>query len=162
MVDMNRIEIEEIPVEESNAFFEKHIIYLIEDKIIFEKDDIDYFSGEEYRNTLQEYMIRKDDKHHMVYFKEYNQIIGAAQYTTYQSEDGKCFILDFWIFPEYRGKGKGKKCFSALENHTKKDGALYYQLNSMKKESIKFWESLGFVYDGDDEYNIKLFTKRIF
>lgn len=105
-------------------------------------------------------MIRQTDKHYMVYFKEKQQIIGAAHYTTYQSEDGKCFILDFWIFPEYRGNGIGRQCFSLLEKYTKKDGALYHQLNSTKDNSIRFWNSLGFVENGIDVYGMKLFIKR--
>ncbi|PIE78143.1 MAG: GNAT family N-acetyltransferase, partial [Candidatus Delongbacteria bacterium] len=120
MTDLDVIEIEEISVEKSDDFFEKQMQYLLNDKMFLKEEDATHFSGEEYRNTLKEHMIRETDKHHMIYFKESNQIIGAAQYTTYQSEDGKCFILDFWVFPEYRGKGKGKECFNTLKNYTKK------------------------------------------
>ena len=68
----------------------------------------------------------------MVYFIDGNNRIGAAQYNTCQSEDGKCFILDFWVFPEFRGNGTGHKCFSALEYYTSADGAAYYEINSQK------------------------------
>ena len=60
-------------------------------------------------------MERPTDKHHMVYFVRDGKKIGAAQYNTYQSEDGKCFMLDFWVFPEYRGNGPGHACFEAFE-----------------------------------------------
>ncbi len=160
MINLDVIEIEEISVEKSDDFFEKQMQYLLNDKMLLKEEDAKHFSGKEYRNTLKKHMIRENDKHHMIYFKELDQIIGAAQYTTYQSEDGKCFILDFWVFPEFRGRGKGKDCFHTLEKHTKKDGALYYQLNAMKEDSIKFWKSLGFVDNGVDEYKVKLFIKK--
>ena len=97
------IRIEEIPIERIDEFWNIHLQYLINDKIIDDEEDVEYFSGKEYRNIIKAHMNRETDKHHMVYFIEDNQRIGAAQYTTYQSEDGKCFILDFRVFPTYRG-----------------------------------------------------------
>ena len=96
----------------------------------------------------------------MVYFMDDNIKIGAAQYNTYQSEDGKCFILDFWVFPEYRGNGTGHKCFDALENYTRSDGAKYYEINSTKEDSIRFWKSNGFIENGKDEWDMPLFEKK--
>jgi len=95
----------------------------------------------------------------MVYFMDDNIKIGAAQYNTYQSEDGKCFILDFGVFPEYRGNGTGHKCFETLENYTRSDGAKYYELNSTKEDSIRFWKSNGFIENGKDEWDMPLFMK---
>ena len=86
--------------------------------------------------------------------------IGAAQYNTYQSEDGKCFILDYWIFPEFRGGGTGHRCFEALEAHTKADGALYYELHCTRENAHRFWRSLGFVDNGLDEYDMALMVRR--
>lgn len=99
--------IEEIPVERIDEFWSLHMKYLVDDGIIEDEEDIEYFAGDEYRGIIRSHMIRKCDRHHMVYFVEDGQRIGAAQYNTYQSEDGKCFILDFWVFPAYRGKGRG-------------------------------------------------------
>lgn len=154
------IRIEEIPVESLDEFWKSHITYLIDDEIITDKEDIDYFKGEEYREILKNHMLREVDKHHMVYFIQDEQRIGAASYCTYQSEDGKCFILDYWVFPQYRGNGTGHKCFEALEQYTKMDGAKYYELNSTKENSIRFWKSLGFVENGKDEYDMLLLVKR--
>ena len=154
------IRIEEIPVERIDEFWNIHIKYLIDDEIITDQEDIDYFKGEEYRGILKNHMVRDIDKQHMVYFVRGEQRIGAASYCTYQSEDGKCFILDYWIFPEYRGNGTGHKCFEALEQYTKMDGAKYYELNSTKENSIRFWKSLGFVENGKDEYDMLVLMKR--
>ena len=105
-------------------------------------------------------MIRETDKQHMIYFVKDEERIGAASYCIYQSEDGKCFILDYWVFPEYRGNRIGHICFEALELYTKMDGAVYYELNSEKENSIRFWKSLGFVENGKDEYDMLLLIKR--
>jgi GNAT superfamily N-acetyltransferase len=95
----------------------------------------------------------------MVYFTEDGRRTGAAQYNTYRSEDGKCFILDFWVFEQYRGKGMGHRCFKALEEYTKSDGAVYYEINSEKEDSVRFWKSLGFTENGRDEYDMPVFVK---
>lgn len=155
------IKIEEIPVERIDEFWDIHIRYLIDDEIITdEEEDIDYFKGEEYRGILKSHMLRDVDRHHMVYFVQDEQRIGAASYCTYQSEDRKCFILDYWVFPEYRGNGTGHRCFEALEQYTKMDGAKYYEINSTKENSIRFWKSLGFVENGKDEYDMLVLVKR--
>ena len=153
------ITVEEIPAEETDAFWDLHIRYLTEDGIIDEEEDIAYFKGDEYRGILKAQMIREQNRHHLIYFTEENRRIGAASYCTYQSEDGKCFILDFWVFPPYRGNGTGHRCFEALEEYTRADGAQYYEINSEKEDSIRFWKSLGFVENGLDEYDMPLFVK---
>ena len=154
------IKIEEISVDSIEEFWMHHIKYLIDDAIIDDEEDIAYFSGDEYRNIIKAHMIRETDKHHMVYFIDGDHRIGASQYNTYQSEDGKCFILDFWVFPEFRGNGIGHKCFYALESYTRADGAKYYEINTQKEDSIRFWKSLGFEENGKDEYEMPLFIKR--
>ena len=93
------ITIEEIPVEELDAFWPLHMRYLIDDGIISDEEDVEYFSGSEYRGILEAHMKRDADRHHMVWFCRDGEKIGAASYCTYQSEDGKCFVLDFWVFP---------------------------------------------------------------
>ena len=110
----SRVEIEEIPVERIDEFWDIHIRYLLDDGIITDEEDIEYFQSAEYRDVVKAHMIRPVDKHHMIYFVRENTRIGAAQYNTYQSEDEKCFNLDFWVFPEYRGNGTGHQCFEAF------------------------------------------------
>jgi len=135
---------------------------LIDDEIISDEEDIEYFKGSEYRNIIYAHMIREKDRHHLVYFLLDNKRVGAASYCTYLSEDGKCFILDFWVFKEYRENQIGHKCFETLEQITRKNGAKYYELNSTKENSIRFWKSLGFVENGKDEYDVPLFIKKYY
>lgn len=154
------ISIEEIPVERIDEFWDIHIKYLVDDGIIFDEEDFAYFTGEEYRGILRDQMMRNKDQHHMVYFWRDGERIGAASYCTYQSEDGKCFILDFWVFPSFRGNGTGHRCFEALAEYTEADGAKYYELNSEKEASIHFWKSMGFLENGVDEYGMLLMIRR--
>ena len=107
-----------------------------------------------------EHMLRDNDRHHMIYFFDDGKRIGAAQYNTYHSKDGKCFILYFWVFPTYRGKGAGHRCFEALEEFTRADGAVYYEINSEKDDSVRFWKSMGFTENGKDEYDMPILIKR--
>ncbi len=154
------IGIEDITPEMLPPFWDAHIRYLIDDGIITDQEDVDYFSGDEYRGIIEAHMQRGRDTHHIVYFRENGMRIGAASYCTYQSEDGKCFILDFWVFPSFRGNCTGHRCFDALEEYTKADGARYYEINSEKPESVRFWKSLGFTENGVDEYGMPLFARR--
>lgn len=154
------IRIEEIPVERIYEFWDIQFRYLAEDGIITTDEEKEYFQGAEYRDILKGHMLRTPDTLHMVYFVRDGVRIGASQYCTYKSEDGKCFILDFWVFPAYRGNGTGHECFKALYQYTKEDAARYYVLNYAKEDSRRFWSSLGFVDNGIDEYGSPLMIKR--
>ncbi len=154
------ITVEEIPPDQIGSFWDAHLRYLIEDEIITGQEDIDYFSGDPYRHILEAHMERVPDTQHMAWFVRNHIRIGAASWCTFHSEDGKCFILDFWVFPPYRGDQAGHQCFHALEEYTWKDGAAYYALNSQKEDSVRFWKSLGFAEAGTDEYGMPVFVKR--
>ncbi len=153
------IRIKEVSLDKIEDFWKEHLKYLVDDEIVTDIDELDYFSGAEYRGTLERHMERKIDKHHLVYFIRNLRKIGAASFCTYQSEDGKCFILDFWVYPEFRGYKTGTRCFKALERYTKADGARYYELNVSNENSKKFWQSVGFESHGKDEYDMELLIR---
>ena len=155
-----KIQIEEIPVDHIDEFWKIHIHYLQDDGIITDEEDIEYFQSAQYRNVIKAHMLRPVDKHHMIYFVCYDVRIGAAQYNTYHSEDGKCFILDFWVFPEFRGNGTGHQCFEALRQYTSADGARYCEINCDRENAHRFWTSLGFVDIGLDEDDMPLMQLR--
>ena len=50
------ITIQEIPIEQIDGFWSIHIKYLVEEGIIEDEDDIEYFSGEEYRGIIKSHM----------------------------------------------------------------------------------------------------------
>ena len=154
------ITIREIPVFAIREFWTIQFRYLVDDGMITTEEEKAYFQSPAYRDVLKSHMLRTPDTLHMVYFVRDGVRIGASQYCTYKSEDGKCFILDFWVFPEYRGNGMGHECFRALYEYTKKDGAVYYALNYAKPASRRFWLSLGFVDGGTDPYGSPLMIKK--
>ena len=86
--------------------------------------------------------------------------ISAASYCIYKIEAGKCFISDYWIFEKYRNNNLWHLCFEKLEEVIKQDGLTYYEINSKKEDSIRFWKSLGFVENWLDEYGEKLFINK--
>ena len=155
------ITLEEIPVDRIDAFWREHLRYLRDDEIVTDDEDLTCFVSREYRQILEDHMQREPDRQHMVWFCRGGVRIGAASYCVYPSEDGKCFILDFWVFPAFRGNGTGRRCFEALAAKAKAEGAIYTELNSEKEASRRFWKSLGFTESGRDEYDMPLFTKGI-
>lgn|GEM_PF-342979 len=154
------IEIKELTTDEIADFWKEHIKYLIEDGLIKEQSEIEYYSGLNYHNTIESYMKEGINKLHMVWFIKDGVKIGATQYKINKSGDGECYILDFWVFPPYRGHNTGHECFKALEDYTKIDGAIYYKLDSEKENSIRFWKSLGFVECGYTPEGDILFVRR--
>lgn len=150
------IGIEEIPREELPEFWELHLRYLTEDGIITDPEDIEYFAGEEYRGILTSRVGRAEDPHRMVYFLRDGRRIGAASYGLFHDEGDKCFLMDFWVFPPFRGNGTGHRCFEALEARARAQGARCFELNSAKPDSARFWKSLGFVETGVDEDGLPL------
>lgn len=155
------IYLEEISVEHINEFWEKHIRYLVDNGIATEEEDRKYFQSEDYRSVIRSHMVREADKHHLVYFVEDGVRIGASSYCTYQSEDGKCFILDFWVFPPFRGNGTGHQCFDALQKYTAEDGAKYYALNcDGRDDRMRFWRCNGFMDHGVDQWGVPLLIRR--
>ena len=155
------IKIEEIPVSRIDEFFTIQYQYLIDEGILENDEEKEYFRSPEYREAIKSLMMPEIDRLHMVYFARDGVRIGATQYITYQSEDGKCFILDYWVFPQFRGNGTGYRCFESLAEYTRADGALYYMLNCDRENAIRFWKSLGFVENGVDEHDVPLFIRKL-
>ncbi len=119
-----------------------------------------WFFSKEYRSMMEELCARDVDQAKAYFFKQGEERIGITLYCTYQSQDGRCFIFDYCIFPEFRGQGIGKQCFSILEQQARKEGATYFELNAYGHRTKRFWESLGFQYNGFDSNKILLLLKK--
>jgi ribosomal protein S18 acetylase RimI-like enzyme len=85
---------------------------------------------------------------------------GFFEYVVYASEDGKGFIIEYGIEPDYRGKGIGTACFQLLEQVMQSEGANYLQLNASGERSIGFWQKNGFTFIKKDEHGSDLFEKQ--
>ena len=152
----NQITIREAATEQDIAVFWQQLrIYFIRD--IFpnpEDEDREYFlSDTEYRADMQKIHDRPQDRCHYLFFHRNGQDIGFAMPVIFNTEDGKCFIMEYCVYPEFRGSGTGKACAAVLIDWARENGALYAELNYGSNERrFRFWESLGFVENGVDEW----------
>lgn len=160
--------IKEISKDNIEEYWTLHWEYLNRDIFPYEtlvaesdSEDREYFRSEQYRGTMEKYMDREPDKAHFIYFYQDDMRIGGAQYVTYKSEDGKCFLMDYWVFPEYRGNGTGHRCYSSLRDYVKKDSATYIEINVSNEQNHRFWSGIGFVDDGFDEWGAPLMRLNI-
>lgn len=118
-----------------------------------DSEDLEYFLGSEYHDSMVKIHNRPQDRCYFLFFHRDGQDIGFAMPVIYTTEDGKCFIMEFCVYPEFRGNGTGKKCAGVLLDWAKEHGALYAELNHGGNEQRRhFWESVGFVENGADEW----------
>lgn len=112
-----------------------------------------FLNDTEYRAQVQCVHDRPQDNCHYLFFQQNGRDIGFALPVIFTSEDGKCFILEFCIFPEFRGGGTGRECAAVLLEWAKEHGARYAELNYGGDERrLRFWKRVGFVENGVDEW----------
>ena len=96
---------------------------------------------------------RPQDRCRYLLFVRDGADIGFALPVIFTSEDGKCFLTDFCVFPEFRGGGTGTQCAQALLQWAKARGSQYAELNyggDARRE--RFWARVGFIPNGMDEW----------
>ena len=119
------------------------------------QEDREYFSGQEYYNEIQKLHERKQNRCRYLFFQDKGtefdgtyggqNIVGIALTVIYDQEDGKCFLLEFCVLPEFRGGGMGRNCAKAFLAWAKEQGAAYVELNYGGLENReRFWKSMGF------------------
>lgn len=116
-------------------------------------EDREYFLGENYRSQIKRIHDRLQDRCYYLFFYRGGQDIGFSLSTIDSTKDGNCFIMEFCVYPEFRGGGTGKACAGALLRWAKTNGALYAELNDNGVERRRrFWQSMGFLENGVDEW----------
>lgn len=115
-----------------------------------------YFLSADHQQSLEALCQREIDPGRRCFFELDGQRVGYCFWVTFQSEDGKCFLLDFCIFPPFRCQGIGSRCFRALQAATQAQGAVYWELNTHCRRSMRFWQRQGFVFNGYDAYGVIL------
>ncbi|MFQ9053322.1 MAG: GNAT family N-acetyltransferase [Oscillospiraceae bacterium] len=112
----NQITIREAVTEnDAAAFWEQLHAYHKRD--IFtdsDKEELEYFLGQAYRDHMMKINGRPQDRCFFLFFHRGGQDIGFAMPVIFTTEDGKCFIMEFCVYPEFRGSGTGKACAAAL------------------------------------------------
>lgn len=118
-----------------------------------EDSDRDHFLGSEYRLHMQAVHDRPQDRCWYLFFTQNGADIGFAMPVIFFSEDGKCFLTDFCVFPEFRGGGTGTQCAQALLRWAADRGAQYAELNyGSDVRRKRFWSRIGFIPNGRDEW----------
>ena len=155
----SQIIIREAVTEEEIAEFWQQL-YTYFDRDIFpnpQDEDREYFFGPEYRQMIEKLHSRKENPIHWLFFNHNGIDIGFSQAVIYETEDGKCFILEFCIYPEYRGNGTGTRCAKAVLLWAKENGALFAELNNGGDPRRRnFWNRIGFEDNGEDEWGVPL------
>ena len=149
----NQITIREAVTEKDiAAFWEQLHIYHKRDIFSeYDREDLEYFLGSEYHEHMMQVHSRAQDRCFFLFFHRNGQDIGFAMPVIFVSEDGKCFIMEFCVYPAFRGDGTGRKCAKVLLDWATEHGACYAELNyGGDKRRQHFWESVGFIENGAD------------
>ena len=151
----NPITIREAATEDEIAYFWEQLYLYFKRDILADKpiEDLSYFLGSEYHEQMMKLHARQQDRCFFLFFERGGQEIGFAMPVIYTTEDGKCFIMEFCVKPEYRGNGNGRECARMLLSWARENGAQYAELNYGSDERRKrFWQSVGFIQNGSDEW----------
>ena len=151
----NPITIREAVTEDEIAYFWEQLYLYFKRDIFADKpiEDLSYFLDSEYHEQMMKLHARQQDRCFFLFFERGGQEIGFAMPVIYTTEDGKCFIMEYCVYPEFRGNGTGKECARVLLDWAKENGALYAELNHGSNERRRhFWETVGFIENGADEW----------
>ena len=124
-----------------------------------EDGELAYFLSNEYREQVEALHDRCEDPLHYLFFCRDGQDIGMAMPVIYRNEDGKCFILEFCVFPAFRENGTGSRCAEELLRWSAERGAAYWELNCNTDQRRRFWSRLGFLSNGADEWGEPLMLR---
>ena len=89
----------------------------------------EHFIGPEYYEHMMKIRSRPQDRAYFLFFVRDGQEIGFAMPVIFTSEDGKCFLMEYCVYPEYRGNGTGRACAGILLDWARARGARYAELN---------------------------------
>lgn len=151
----NQITIREAVTENDVAAFWKQLHAYYKQDIFPDSDagKLEYYLGSEYHDHMMRIYSRPQDRCFFLFFQRDGQDIGFTMPVIFTSEDGKCFIMEYCVYPEFRGNGTGKECARVLLDWAKENGALYAELNHGSNERRRhFWKKVGFVENGVDEW----------
>ena len=151
----DQISIREAVTEtDAASFWEQLRIYQQRDLFPDPEDaSLDYFLSEDYRSQVQAVHDRQQDPLYYLFFHRNGQDIGFAMPVIYTSEDGKCFLMEFCVYPQFRGNGTGTACAQVFLRWAREHGALYTELNhGGNPRRQRFWERASFVSNGADEW----------
>lgn len=151
---------EAVTPQEIAAFWSQLRAYYVRDIFPDPADgDRPYFLSDAYRENIQRLHDRPRDRVHYLFLCRDGQEIGIALAALFDTEDGKCFLLEFCVFPQARGAGTGSACGRAFLDWARACGAAYTELNCDDPRRRCFWSRLGFRPNGADEWGMPLMLR---
>ena len=151
---------EAVTPQEIAAFWSQLRAYYVRDIFPDPADgDRPYFLSDGYREHIQRLHDRPRDRVHYLFLCRDGQEIGIALAALFDTEDGKCFLLEFCVFPQARGAGAGSACGRAFLDWARVRGAAYTELNCDDPRRRRFWSRLGFRPNGADEWGMPLMLR---
>lgn len=142
--------------EEFEAFWPELMAYMTEDLFAEDKTDLDYFLGEEYKAAMKALHKRASDTLAVEHILFEGEKIGFILYVIYDSEDGRCYVMEYRIDKPYRGQGHGRRAFEAF----RESGAGHFALTATNEDNLRFWKSLGFVFHETNEHEQDVYILR--
>ena len=103
----NQITIREAITENDVAIFWEQL-HAYHKRDIFpdsDNENLEYFLGSAYHDYMIKMHSRRQDRCFFLFFCRNGQDIGFTMPVIYTTEDGKCFIMEFCVYPEFRGNG---------------------------------------------------------
>lgn len=154
----NEITIREAVTEQEIGFFWAQLRAYFNRDIFPDPDSGEkaHFLDDQYRSHMDALHQRERDRCYYLLLSRNGEDIGLALPVLYHTEDGKCFLCEFCVFPEFRGKGTGKKCGERFLDWARSMGAAYVELNYDTPQRQRFWGRLGFRKNGADEWGMPL------
>lgn len=111
-------------------------------------------SSTEYYMELEEMCHRETDPLEKVFFVLDDVKIGYCLFC-------KQYIFDFSIFPQYRNRGLGKKCYALFKSTKTNINTVDIELNVSSSNSKSFWEKLSFTYNGYNHAGVLLMIENL-
>ena len=123
-------------------------------------EDLAYFLGEEYRSHMEKIHSREHDRCYYLFFVRQGEQIGFAMPVIYDTEDGKCFLMEFCVYPQFRGNGTGTACAETFLSWVNNMDGSYVEINCDDEQRQRFWSRCGFVPNGRDEWDVPLMIRK--
>ncbi|EDM99706.1 acetyltransferase, GNAT family [Pseudoflavonifractor capillosus ATCC 29799] len=154
----NEITIREAVTEQEIGFFWAQLRAYFNRDIFPDPDSGEkaHFLDDQYRSHMDALHQRERDRCYYLLLSRNGEDIGLALPVLYHTEDGKCFLCEFCVFPEFRGNGTGRKCGERFLAWARSMGAAYVELNCDTPQRQRFWGRLGFRRNGADEWGMPL------
>ncbi|WP_062268375.1 GNAT family N-acetyltransferase [Endozoicomonas arenosclerae] len=122
--------------------------------------DLEYFYSDAHRGDITFLLQREKNPIRIHFFEEGEVILGFIMYMTNFDEDNMCYLMEYYIKPEYRTQGYGRQFYEKSEAHIKDEGALNIELTPTNDKNAEFWTGLGFVKSDDRDEDNKFFYRK--